>query len=770
MNMTVLEKLIDSIKKASAFNQTIQVSPAAVLWTDKERQWEAVVPLLKGIFSQLLVLGEYAPESRSGPAIWLKCMIARTLPEADWTENTAPILYLPDVSRMELRAIESCPAALQPLAELQYRGTFWSQKNGRDWTLYAFLKSVDGGVGLDVAHDDRTVHALRRAFLHILEAKIDTLQGKRLEANDFNMLLTGDPVSKLLRWMDDPTGVRNHWISEEWEAYVSLCKSEYSFNPVTEGELTGAEKLAHRQGKWLQVWQRYAEAPQLYPKITELLGRTSPPSDLFEDKSAWPQINEAEESDLRFALGKLMELTPSAARTQVLELEKRHGERRSSVWGKLGQAPLAMALEHCADAARGSLLPIGGDTLEEMTANYEKSGWQVDRAALDALSGVTKADDVKTVKVVLQSFYKPWLEDTAFRLQELVAKDGYTATAIPDDHQDGDLVLFVDGLRFDIGQLFVERLRMDGYEASLASTWSALPPVTSTAKPGVSPVAGMIVGAPDNTDFVPNVAENGKPLSPYHFKKLLEDGGWQLVAKGEYGLPGGKGWAEFGDLDHFGHEHGWKLTRHIGDHLNELLEYVAALFNAGWARIRVVTDHGWLLLPGGLPKAELPKCLTETRWGRCAMVKESATIDNMIVPWHWCTDVRVALAPGIGCFTSGKEYDHGGISFQECLIPVVTITQKVAKTSSKIKEHAWKGLRCNVTIDGNAKGSKVDIRTKPADATSSVAKGGKVVEDEHSASLIVEDDGLIGTAAMIVLVDQSGAVVSKTATTIGGDK
>ena len=37
-----------------------------------------------------------------------------------------------------------------------------------------------------------------------------------------------------------------------------------------------------------------------------------------------------------------------------------------------------------------------------------------------------------------------------------------------------------------------------------------------------------------------------------------------------------------------------------------------------------MTDHGWLLLPGGLPKTQLNEGLTETRWGRCALIKEGA--------------------------------------------------------------------------------------------------------------------------------------------------
>ena len=52
---------------------------------------------------------------------------------------------------------------LQPLVELQYRGEVWHQRNGRDWTVEAFLVSEDG-LDLDVARDTQTREAILRAI------------------------------------------------------------------------------------------------------------------------------------------------------------------------------------------------------------------------------------------------------------------------------------------------------------------------------------------------------------------------------------------------------------------------------------------------------------------------------------------------------------------------------------------------------------------------------------------------------------------------------
>jgi hypothetical protein len=67
---------------------------------------------------------------------------------------------------------------------LQYRGVFWTQINGKDWTVNAFLRAIKGGLGLDVAQDNATQEALKR----ILEAglllgrTVEELQGRQINA------------------------------------------------------------------------------------------------------------------------------------------------------------------------------------------------------------------------------------------------------------------------------------------------------------------------------------------------------------------------------------------------------------------------------------------------------------------------------------------------------------------------------------------------------------------------------------------------------------
>jgi hypothetical protein len=150
---TVFEALIASLQSAAAYNRDDVVPAAAILWTDERREWESLVPRLRLVLPQLLTLGAYDQAIRVGPAIWLRCVLAGRVPDVTIPPDVVPIIYLPGVSRPTLCATEDCPPELRPLAELQYRGVFWSQSNGKDGTIAAFLQSDRGGLGLDARTD-----------------------------------------------------------------------------------------------------------------------------------------------------------------------------------------------------------------------------------------------------------------------------------------------------------------------------------------------------------------------------------------------------------------------------------------------------------------------------------------------------------------------------------------------------------------------------------------------------------------------------------------
>src|SRR6056297_3893896 len=167
--MRIVDTLQHTLRAAAEYNPEVQVAPACILWPDKERQWEAVIPRVQAEMPELFVLGEYAPDKRIGPGIWLRCVIANTLETVKLPEDKTPVIYMPGVGRQDLRAVESCPDYLKPIVELQYRGVIWSQVNAKDWTILAFLKSSQGGLGPDVAQDKATLNAMQIALNQFLD-------------------------------------------------------------------------------------------------------------------------------------------------------------------------------------------------------------------------------------------------------------------------------------------------------------------------------------------------------------------------------------------------------------------------------------------------------------------------------------------------------------------------------------------------------------------------------------------------------------------------
>lgn len=777
MSDTVLSRLAGALRNAAAGNSHAAAPAAVVLWPDKEGQWLSAMPTMKQLMPSLCMLGPYDPALRSGPAIWLKCAIAGLLPEVQF--DGVPVVYLPGISRADLRAIESCPRDLQPLAELQYRGVFWSQANAKDWTLSAFLASKNGGLGLDVAQDKATQEALGQALEAgvLLERSVDELQGRQINVEWLHSLLAPNPTRDLLVWLNAPESTRNQWNGVRWEVFAKRCKSDYGFDPVADGVLVAAEMLAKGEGKWAAVAELYKDSFTSFSQVFDLLSKVQPPEmGLFPDLSqlaGYPQANEQCESTLRGELSACAVMEAVQGRAAVLAAEKEHGIRRTWLWGRMGRSPLATALEYLARVAELSAAAPIGATSAELATSYKQSGWQVDDAALQALACVHTKADVGAVSAALRAFYLPWLEEAAKRLQEAAKMAGGLLPISGEEdlsaEEAGVCTLFVDGLRYDVASHLSTRLSSLG-EVHTSAHWTSMPSVTASGKAWCSPVAQWVSGTPDDVEFEPRVAADSKPLSGHNFRKLLAEKGVQPLDKHETGDPKGRAWTEAGDLDHYGHEHGIRLARDLDTQLSQVVERVGELCQAGWRKVRIVTDHGWLLVPGGLPKSELPKHQAETRWGRCAVLKDTAHGTSLTFGWDWCKDVQVAYAPGVSSFIAGAEYAHGGLSLQECLVPVVELqvsTSHAPTLQAAIKLVTWKGLRCVVEVDSDVSGLTVDIRTKPALATSSLVANVKAVE-VGKANLAVADDEHMGSAAVVVVLGPSGDVLQKQATTVGG--
>lgn len=766
---TLLDALLASLAAATRSPEGV-ADPVALLWTDADGQWRPLLPALQKACAHVYVLGAYDAGERAGPVIWLKCVVGRTLPGLAPPPGTVPILYLPGVSRQTLRAGGDCPDWLQPLIELQYRGAVWHQKNGRDWTVEAFMTS-EAALGLDLSLDMRTREALMRALPVLATEPIAPLRGRRLEADDFDRLSVDDPVRDLLGWMSAPEAFQARCDTARWEAFRNICTRQFGFEPDKEGPARAGDLMLN--GKWEDVWRRFRDAPRAYPGVTELL-RHATARDLFVERARQPRVNDEQEAQLRYALEAAVAMPHEKLCARVLELEAEHRERRSWVWADLGYSMMAHALEPLARLATLARSALGGASLEAMAADYATDAWRCDRAALDAMSRAQSPSDHALVAKVVRALYAPWLDKSARRFQELAAQNEaeYRRQVCGVQAEPQTCLVFADGLRFDVAGILQERLEQRGLRVKLGHRLAPFPTVTATAKPLASPAHVACEGAASTEDFNPVLAASKQPLNASRLREEMARHGVRILDADET-TPSANteqgGWTEIGRLDEMGHSLGASLVRHFDVEIEAIADRVSALLGAGWTRVRVVTDHGWLLVPGGMPKVELPAHLVATKWARCAWVRGESSPDVPTFGGFWNAHARIASPPGIGSFIANTEYAHGGVSPQECVVPDLLVEQGAVALKAQITGISWRGMRCRVVVDTNATGLRVELRRnwKQADPEGQRIATAKDLGDNGQVSLAVERDDYEGTAAMAVVLDATGRVLDYRPTTIG---
>ena len=675
-NESVLNALLGRLREqAKRFNPALESAPAAILWTDEKREWEAVLPKIKEALPELFAMGDYTPDDRTGPGVWLRMVADRQA--GSLAAGETPILYLPGVGngqlRTDLRGLKDDPQ-LAPIAELQYRGTFWRQDNGKDWTLRAFCESKRGGLGLKVAGNQETLQALKAAMGKLLLQNTPGLESQTVDERFLNELINPAPDETVLRWLTAPETIQAEKESA-WASFVTTTRTRYGVD-LGKGPLDVAQTiLASKPGEaTYPLWEKYCAHWHSYPDAYEVFRGIAPP-DMFQGAERYPRENDAEEKRLADELLNAAILEPVAAAQAVLGAETKHAARRETLWAQQGHSPLCAALAHLAEVARAFLAPLAGGNPQHAAQRYAESGWRIDAAARAAMALAQQAGLEKPIYAVLEGLYRRWLEKHAEGFQAMVKRDGYPHWTLP-DVADGTVVLFVDGLRLDLARELEAALATDaGLSTTLEPGFTSIPSVTSSGKVWVSPVSKLAKGG-NGAGFEPKLPKGAYTADK--LRKAMEAEVYALVNTENPSFAYGKGWAEFpGDIDSDGHNKGLRLARAVGAHLDDLERTIRRLLAAAWKEVWVVTDHGWLLLPGGLPKAELPAKLTETKWGRCAVLKDAAPEqDWLILPWSFDPAVRIALAPGISAFSSGREYDHGGLSLQESVVPFLRVQRK----------------------------------------------------------------------------------------------
>lgn len=767
---TLIEALRAALSAAAETHGGME-PPVAVLWTDPEGEWQSVLPALRASIPSLYTLGPYDVDKRTGPVIWLKTLIEGELPDVHTKDAPTPILYLPKVRRQTLQISSECPADLRPLVELQFRGSAWHQKNGRDMTVEAFLKQP--AIGLDIGTDKLTWEALHRALPVLMSTPLGELRNRRLTADDFNRLSISDPVRSLLAWLNDREAFRFSCDEAQWGSFLDTCRSKFGVDPEAVAPQAVADRILNGDLKLEPVWTRFTESPKSFPKIYGLMAGATAVDLLRMKHDRSPKENEKGEGAIRTALKQVRGISDNEARRLIVRLQEEHQHRTTWIWADIGHAPLAGILDSLARLAKATERALNRATLPEMVAAYAAEDWQADGAALETLVRLPGGADGDLIQSAVHKLYEPWLARTAHNFQALVKadEDAYFRLVSPVEGEEGVCLVFVDGLRFDVGGILCKVIEGRGAKVSLQHRIVPLPTITSTGKPYASPAHDMFTGGDPNGEFLPSLKGSGRGYTKDELHKALTGMGVHVFDDGQLAMATNakKGaWIEIGNIDEDGHNLNDRLMTQILREVDKIADHIMDLLQAGWRSVRVVTDHGWLFLPGSLPKVELPKSVTVRKGQRSASLQGTSETTLPTYPWHWNPMVRLVSPPGIGVFYANVSYAHGGVTLQECVVPDIRVEAMAGARGASIISVEWKRLKCRVTVDVGSSPVKVDIRR--VGSFGSIADQAKDFTRSGSENLFIPDDDLEGQEADIVLLDASNTVVATRRTTIGGGR
>jgi len=182
---------------------------------------------------------------------------------------------------------------------------------------------------------------------------------------------------------------------------------------------------------------------------------------------------------------------------------------------------------------------------------------------------------------VVQHLLEPWLDDSARAFQaamnSIPLPNSTNAASVT--VAEGGCLLFADGLRYDLGEVLRDRLESLGCRVRIDYRWAALPTVTATAKPAITPIASAITGTQLPDDFSPTMSDSQKPANAAALRSALESNGCQLLSGGMGDWPVSDeawGWTEEGKIDTRGHQLQADLARILDEELDRLADRISA--------------------------------------------------------------------------------------------------------------------------------------------------------------------------------------------------
>ncbi len=404
-------------------------------------------------------------------------------------------------------------------------------------------------------------------------------------------------------------------------------------------------------------------------------------------------------------------------------------------WGEAAPRPQAVAwdelarLSHACARLLAALPPGPWATPAAAMAWYTSGGWQIDAAGEELLRDLAKAPpDLLALIAPLRAAYRARWEHLMLTWSEVWTGADCPVPELPtagdwlrDMLQDTrpTAILVIDALRYDLGQALAAGVNQQEGQprATVRPARAPLPSVTALGMGLALPIvenkleADLVGGQwqlrlAGSTANLSVAAERRKWWQTQG--KVAEDALLDLKAVLNDPVPApGPARARLviydATIDKSGHDDQLETmgSGHIRGSYLTAIEY---LRQAGWLRILLVTDHGYIHWSGSEEKSITPPLPDPAYQSRRALAYPA----NASVPppagrapgGRW----RIAVAPGAASFRAygGLGYFHGGASLQEWIIPCVKIEWPVQAQPVQVELQPLAnvlGERPRVTLD-----------------------------------------------------------------------
>ncbi len=331
---------------------------------------------------------------------------------------------------------------------------------------------------------------------------------------------------------------------------------------------------------------------------------------------------------------------------------------------------------------------------------YTSIGWQLDRAGDEIMRNLEKPVPqlLELIKLLRPAYRARW-EHHMMAWSEIWVQSGCT---FPDlltagawlsgelENRRATAILSVDAFRYDIGTTLAQRINeQEGAErATVVPARAPLPSITALGMAAALPVAEANLHAKLSggkwqiyqSGKTRNLSDAAQRRAWWQQYLNIPDQGFISLSQLQAGdMPSPTRELPYliihdAILDRMGHDDELEHQGHP-QILQRYINVVERLREAGWHRILVVTDHGYILWPSSEEKdAKLP-APDPTYKSRRAIAYPIAT--NILGPQALAPggSWRIAFPWGAASFRAygGLGYFHGGASLQEWIIPCITV-------------------------------------------------------------------------------------------------